>query len=526
MNRFISPSLLLLSALGLLAPGFARAQAEASAETGPVATQKPSWLITPSVSVGATMTDNARPGQGEKKGDLITNLAPAIRIDGKGGRVSGNLNFSWQQNIYANESAFNNDQKSLNATGKAELVEQWLFLDASANIAQQATSVFGTQSVGNELVNANRGQTTSYQWSPYIQGRFAGSADYELRYRNMQTSADAGVYATGSGVDTQAWSGRLSGATPLALLGWSLSAEDQRTKFAVRDTKSSRVLGTLEYRFDPQLKFNVSAGREADNYSSLDLQNRTTSGYGADWAPTERTKVSFKKDRRSFGDGHSFEVNHRTALTAWRIIDSRSAIVPAQQFTNAPLASAYDLFYTLLGNDPLLRDDPVARAQATSQLLLGLGIPANSLIYGNIASSQPFIQRMQQASVSLIGVNNTVTFSAQRSSNQRLGTGTGLIDQDFLNTANIRQSGLSGSWAHKLTPHSSLTLNALTSRSQGDLATQDSRLRSLSLLYTTKLGARTTAAVGLRQNSFENSGTGSGSSYDEHAITGSLSASF
>jgi uncharacterized protein (PEP-CTERM system associated) len=148
------------------------------------------------------------------------------------------------------------------------------------------------------------------------------------------------------------------------------------------------------------------------------------------------------------------------------------------------------------------------------------------VIYGSIMSTQPFIQRMQQASVSLLGANNTVVFSVQRSSNQRLGTGVGLIDQDFLNTANIRQSGLSGSWAHKLTPHSSLTLNALTSRSQGDLATQDTRLRSLSLLYSTRLGARTTATVGLRQNSFENSGTGFGSSYDEHAITGSLSASF
>ncbi|MDP2171335.1 MAG: TIGR03016 family PEP-CTERM system-associated outer membrane protein [Rhodocyclaceae bacterium] len=523
MNRLISPSLLLLSALGLLAPGFARAQAEASAETGPVATQKPSWLITPSVSVGATMTDNARPGQGEKKGDLITNLAPAIRIDGKGGRVSGNLHFSWQQNIYANESAFNNDQKSLNATGKAELVEQWLFLDANANIAQQATSVFGTQSVGNELINNNRGQTTSYQWSPYIQGRFVGSADYELRYRNMQTSADAGVYATGSGVDTQAWSGRLSGATPLALLGWSLSAEDQRTKFAVRDTKSSRVLGTLEYRFDPQLKFNVSAGREADNYSSLDLQNRTTSGYGADWAPTERTKLTVKKDKRGFGDGHTIDFSHATALTAWKLLDSRSVVVPGQQQVASQLSPYYDLFNARVALFP-----PSERAAQASQLLQDFqaqGI-SSAQIFGNIQSTQPFIQRMQQASVSLIGANNTVTFSAQRSSNQRLGTGTGLIDQDFLNTANIRQSGLSGSWAHKLTPYSSLTLNALTSRSQGDLATQDSRLRSLSLLYTTRLGARTTAAVGLRQNSFENSGAGFGSSYDEHAITGSLSASF
>lgn len=510
--------------LGALAGASLLASVVHGQEAGAAGSGKPAWLITPSVSGTLTMTDNAHPGQGQKQSDVITSVTPAIRIDGKGGRVSGNLNFSWQQNFYANESRYDNDQMSLAATGKAELVEQWLFMDASANIAQTPNSVFATQTVGNELANNNRGSTTSYQWSPYIQGYLGGSIGYELRYRNSQTSGDTGVYSTGSGVDSQAWSGRLSGGTPLALLGWSLSADDQRTKFAARDTRSSRVLGTLEYRIDPQFKVNVSAGQESDNYSNFDMQNRSVSGYGFDWAPTERTKLTVKKDKRSFGNGHLFSFEHRTALTAWRLLDSQNAVVPAQQFTSAPLATAYDLFYAMLGNDPTLRNDPVARALATSQLLFGLGIPANSLIYGNIATSQPFIQRQRQASVSLIGANNTVTFTAQRSSNTRIGSGTGLAD-DFLNSQNIRQAGFSGSWAHKLTPHSSLTLNALTSRSQGDLATQDTRLRSLSLLYSTKLGARTTASLGLRQNNFDGA-TGGTADYTEHAITGTLSASF
>lgn len=502
-------------AYALLVP-IANAQEDAAAGSG-----KPSWLITPSVSGSLTMTDNARPGQGQKQSDFITSVTPAIRIDGKGGRVSGNLNFSWQQNFYANESRYNNDQTSLSATGKAELVEQWMFLDASANIAQHPNSVFATQSVGNELVNNNRGSTTSYQWSPYIQGYLGGNVGYELRYRNSQTTGDTGTYSTGSGVDSQAWSGRLSGGTPLALLGWSLSTEDQSTKFAARDTKSSRLLGTLEFNIDPQVKFNVSAGQESDNYSSLNTQNRSVSGYGVDWAPTERTKLSLKKEKRGFGDGHNFSFEHRTALTAWKIIDSRSVVVPGQQFTTAPVSTAYDLLFLQMASSI---PDPVARAQAVSLLLQLAGIPANSLIYGNIMTSQPFIQRQQQASVSLTGANNTVTFTAQRSNNQIIGTGVSTLD-DFALSQNIRQSGLSGSWAHKLSPESNLTLNALTSTSKGDTAALETRLRSLSLLYSTKLGARTTATLGVRQNNFDNSGAAT-SDYTENAITGTLSASF
>lgn len=504
--------------LGALAPP-AAAQEDVSAPAG-----RPSWIIVPSVAGSLTFTDNARPGQGLKQSDQIASITPAIRIDGRGGRVSGSLNFSWQQNFYANESRYDNDQKSLSASGKAELVDQWLFLDAGAHIAQNPSSVFATQTVGNELVNDNRTQTSSYHWSPYLQGYLAGNMAYELRYRNTQTTANTGIYATGSGVDSQVWTGRLSGGTPLALLGWSLSAEDQRTRFAIRDTRSSRVFGTLEYRIDPQFKVNVSAGQESDNYSSVDLQNRGTHGYGFDWAPTERTKLSLKKEKRGFGEGHNLSFEHRTALTAWKLVDSRNVVVPAQQFATAPVSSAYEQLYALLGNDPDLRNDPVARALRTREILAGLGIPANSL-YGNLLTSQPFIQRQQQASVSLIGVNNTVTFTAQRSSNTRSGTVTGLPADDFLNSQNIRQAGLSGSWAHKLTPHSALTLNALGSRSRGDLATQDTRLRSLSLLYTTRLGIRTTASLGVRQNNFDNSAA-TVSDYTENAVTATLSASF
>mgnify|MGYP001146268216 CR=1 FL=1 len=504
--------------IGLVLQGpAAHAQEDTAAPSG-----KPSWLITPSVSGSLTLTDNARPGQqGQKQSDFITSVTPAVRIDGKGGRVSGNLNFSWQQNFYANESQYNNDQTNLSATGKAELVEQWLFMDANASIAQHANSVFATQSVGNELVNNNRGTTTSYQWSPYIQGYLWGNVGYELRYRNTQTTADTGVYASGSGVDSEAWSGRLSGGTPLALLGWSLTAEDQSVKYAFRDTKSTRVLGALEYRFDPQLKFNVSAGQESDNYSSFNVQNRTVSGYGLDWAPTERTLLKLAKEKRGFGNGHTIDFSHRTALTAWKFTDTRSVVVPGQQFTTAPISTAYDLLFLQLASSI---PDPVARAQAVTLLLQLSGIPANSLIFGNIATSQPFIQRSQQASVSLTGANNTVTFSVQKSSSERIGTGVSTLD-DFALSQNIRQTGFSGSWAHKLTPESNLTLNALTSRSQGDTSTLDSQLRSLSLLYTTKLGPKTTASLGVRQNNFDNAGNTTGD-YTEHAITGTVSASF
>lgn len=511
-----------MATLTLAAPT-SHGQAEGSGDTG-----KPAWVISPSISSSLTVTDNALPGQMQQpnvrlaqQGDTILSVTPAIRIDGKGGRVSGNLNFSWQRNQYVNESRYNNDQKSLSATGKGELIDQWLFLDSTATIAQSPTSVFSTQTVGNELANANRSETRSFQWSPYIRGVLGAGTDYELRYRNTQTRADTGVYATGSGVNSQAWSGKLAGVTPLALLGWTITAEDQRSKFDVWETRSNRLLGVLEYRFDPQLRFNLSTGTESDNFSTFNMRRRGVSGIGLDWAPTERTLLKLAKDQRSYGNGHTVEFSHRTALTAWKFSDNKTAVLPAQQFTNAAVSTAYDLLFLQLASSI---PDPVARAQTVTALLQTQGIPADSLVYGNIMTAQPYLQRRQQASASLTGAHNTVTFTLQRSTSELIGSAI-VSQDDFALSSYIRQSGFSASWAHKLTPDSSLTLNALSSLSKDDTATNDSRLRSLSLLYSTKLGDRTTASIGLRQNNYD-SANPAAADYIEHAITGTLTASF
>jgi uncharacterized protein (PEP-CTERM system associated) len=512
----VKPRLLLAGFLvtSLFASGL-RAQEDPSAAPG-----RPNWQITPTAAIEVTYTDNVSPGIGVKDSDFITRLAPGIKVEGKSARASGSLVYNWRQSLYADNSRLDNHQHDLRANGKLELVEDWMFLDASGNIAQRSVSAFGTQGIGNELANANRSETSTYAMSPYVKGLLGGKVNYELRYNHAQSSAKTGTLAQYGDTVTQAWTGRLSGATPLTFVGWSFSAEQRNVEIgSLREMRSSNWMGTLDYRIDPQVRLFLNFGRESDNYNLAELKQRTTTGYGVDWAPTERTLLSLKQDRRSYGDSYSATFTHRTALSAWRLSDSRSVSLPAQQLTQAPTSTAAELLNLQLTST---YPDPLERATMVAQLLAQAGIPADALVYGNILSAQAFVQRRQEASVSLTGVNNTVTFTLQRSSSQRLGTGVGITD-DFALSSNIRQTGLNGNWAHKLSPHSSLTLSGLTSRSRGDAATQDTRLRSLSLLFTTKLGVHTTATAGLRRTSFDTTG---GTGYDEQALTGSLFVTF
>lgn len=496
-----------------------RAQTDVPADVAaPVAGPKPNWLLTPSVSIDGTYTDNVNL-TANKQSDFVTRLNPGIRFGGASARASANLNYQWQHYAYAESSARNNQQRSLAANGSLELVERWLFIEGSHNTSQQSTSAFGTRGVGNELLNANRTETASYRLAPYIKGVLFGVADYQLRYEASSTRSDAGALA-GSAATTRSWNGRLAGATPLALLGWSLAADNQRIRHGTGFESTSRsVNGTLTYQIDPQVRLLASAGRESDDFTSAIRQQSNTSGVGIDWAPTERTKLSLKKDRHTFGDSFGADFSHRTALTAWKLSDSRNIRIPTPQMAQVATGTIYDLLYLQLASS---FPDPAARAAEANRQLAQAGIAADAPIFGQIQTSQAYIDRRQQVSVALIGVNNTVTFAADRSNSQRLGTGIGLID-DFALSSEIRQSGFNVSWAHKLTPHAALTINALTSRSGGSGNLQTS-INSLSVLLTGRVGVRTTASVGLRQTRYD--GSAVGTDYNENALTGALLLQF
>jgi uncharacterized protein (PEP-CTERM system associated) len=514
MNSHLFLLLPITLAIGM--PGSALAQTDAPTEAGLVGGLKPpNWQITPSIAIDGTFTDNVNLAATNRKSDFITRISPGIRIDGRSARASGNLNYQWQHYAYANSSERSNQQQSLAANGKLELVEQWLFLDASHNISQQAISAFGTQGVGNELLNTNRTEVSSYRLSPYIQGRLASVADYQLRYSGTHTSSDAGALSGGGATTTAAWNGQLAGVTPLTLLSWAVNADNQTINHSSGFTsRNDRLYGTLSYLVAPSVRLSVSAGSESDNYLAGVERKKSTTGYGAEWAPSERTKVALRKDRRSFGDSYSADFTHRTALSAWKLSDSRNVRVPTADMALVSRGTIYDLLYLQLTS---AFPDPQERAAEVERQLAAANIPGTAQVFGTTLTSQAFIERRQMASFALTGVNNTVTFALDRSNSQRIGAGLGLVD-DFATNADIRQSGFTTNWAYKMTPHEVLTLTVLTSRSTGANNAETS-LRSLSLRLTTQLGPKTSANLALRNTHFEGT-TGIG--YDEQALTGGV----
>ena len=243
-----------------------------------------------------------------------------------------------------------------------------------------------------------------------------------------------------------------------------------------------------------------------------------TSGYGVDWRPTERTLISTFSERRAFGNGYNYAVSHRTPLMAFKFTDSRDVSFQSNQATTVGRGTIYDLLFTQFASAV---PDPVVRAQQVTQLLAQTGISPTTQLTSSFLTSRVTALKRQELSTVLNGVRNTVTVSYSRSVQDILGAAAGT--GDFALSSSITQKGLTGNWAYRLTPLSSLTATALLQESSGSgSATLASRQKSLNLSYTTRVAAQVNFSLGVRTSEFASNTI----SYRENAAFATLTAKF
>ena len=458
------------------------------------------WNIEPSVSLGETATDNVGHTNKNQQSDWITDITPGLHIDGYGDRVKLNLDYRLHRLYYNNESWRNNTQHSLNGKGTLEVLENWLFIDATAVIAQQNRSAFGGSTYGSvDIDNSNNTtETRTYQLAPYIKGFIGLTTEYLLRYDFTKMSSDDNL---ASNTETRQISGHLAGTTGLSWLGWSFDANRQDNTFdRGRDTSAKLGKGTIIFRVDPQFRVLLIGGWESNDYSSLKQDSNSITGGGFEWSPTQRTLLSVTRERRFFGDADNITFTHRTAGTAWKYHQVKDAYTAADQMTGSS-GSYFSLLDSMFSS---AIPDAQARAAYVNAVLLSSGISPDAVMQGGFITTGVTLRKMKELSFALIGVRNTVTFAATRSETQDItnGTGTGwFIGTDFFNFQNVKQTGASVNWSHKLTGLSSLTGSASRLKSEGTgTATRTHTVEKMyTLNFLTQLGPKTNAGLGLRR---------------------------
>ena len=91
-----------------------------------------------------------------------------------------------------------------------------------------------------------------------------------------------------------------------------------------------------------------------------------------------------------------------------------------------------------------------------------------------------------------------------------------------ISRSQVRQRGLHVDVSHRLTPLSSISFIVSTQRTQGDLASQESTLNSLSTTWSTRTGPRSTLSAGARWVDFDSNAQ----PYVERALFANLRLQF
>jgi len=505
---------LLFAGLGLgmfTAPAMAQAESDSGLSQSQGGSAR--LIIQPRVSVNQTWTDNNRLSTEARDAALITTVSPGVSISTSSARLRAHLDYSLSGVLYVKSEENSRPQQSLSARANAELIENLLFLDASASIAQQTASAFGQRTVDASLANLNRREVASLSVAPALRGRIGGLASYEFKLNAAASNTKDSIVGDSR---TSGAALRINGASRGALSWWS-SANTQKSHFrAGVDSRNTSANVGLNYRPDIDWQFGALVGHERSNYRESLLRDGAIYGLNASWTPSVRTKVSADFQSHDYGDSHTLSVEHRLARSALRFSDTQSVSVPSGQDA-ATQRSNYDLYFFLFASR---FPDPVQRDVEVRNFLRSSGQSPDASANGGFLSAGPTLLRSQLLSWSIQGVRTTVTVVGSRSDSRRLASAAASAG-DLALSSRIKQRGLSVNVSHALTPTSNAVFSASQQESESANAALSTVLRSISASWSSRLGERTSLSLGARASHFSGQ-----TPYRENAVFANLVQQF
>jgi uncharacterized protein (PEP-CTERM system associated) len=468
--------------------------------------------ISATVDALATYAVNSRTG-GRDDPDLVTELRPGLRWDARSGRVVGSLSYQLGLVQHSKDYTGERVQNRLNGQASAELLERWMYVDATATISQQAASALGTQTVaGSTQDNANRIEVGTLSVSPYVRGVLGSAVNYEARLSASATNGRRSI-----STDSSLMSGTLSlsSAVPGTSLGWGLVGSRQISDFrAGRETEFDRISASLSYIVDADLSLALRGGQEATNV--IDVTRVTTNnwGVGLTWRPSPRTRVQMDADDRYFGRGYRVVLEHRLPSTTFQLTSSRDASNGSNGFGQGQQTTLYQLYFALFASR---EPDEAQRDVLVRSFLLANGRDPNELVAGGVASSAVSVQETHAISVAYAGRRIAASFQANHGKNQVLGASAAAAGDQ-----NYTQWGYVANASYRLTPSSSLALTGSRLLSRSSATGLGTELKSLSLSFSDQIARRTSLSASARYSVF-NSLT---DPYRDAALTVSLSQRF
>lgn len=484
------------------------------------------WNFTPTLNNSATFTDNVRQSASNRESALILSVTPGFTLVSEGSRrvratvgygVSGVARFGGDSSTDVNHN--------LSAVGKAELVEDFLFLDGTARISQELISLLGSPADANTN-SSNRATVGTYSFSPHIQKRLGTFATAQARYTH--SGALFGDNA-GSNIAANALTASLGSGTRFNDLNWSLNYSLREAEYADNGTtraSSSTFESTsamLGYALSRKFRVFGTVGRDSNDFINASQSNGDfyTAGFG--WSPSRRTSLDVSAGKRFLGNTFALSFLHRSHFSNWNIKYSENVSDISQQFLTAARLP-YLMCQRASGEYYLTPDLNQPGCVGLSTFLIQnkdkLGLTDQELVAAGIANSS--IAR----GVYLI---KSLTAGAAWSKG-RIGAGMNVFDtrRNYLLLTNLedRTQGISGNANYRLTPQTRVTTTLTYTNNQvpagfsGLTMDRDDNIYTASIGLDHRFDPKVTGALTLRHQQRDSNDPAA--SFDENSITASL----
>jgi uncharacterized protein (PEP-CTERM system associated) len=276
------------------------------------------WRIEPTLEASAIYTDNANHSENDPEGAVILRATPGLTLSSEGSRrVQATLQYGLSGVARFGEDESTDLLHNLNAIGKAELVEDFLFIDGSAHLSQELISLEGPL-VEAEISDKNRADVGTYSVSPYIQKRLGTFANAEARY-----TASGAIFENDAAANTSAntLTAALTNGTRFDDLSWGLNYFIRKAGYDddVPDSTFERAYASLGYALTRKFRIFGTVGDEWNDYLSASETDGSSWSAGFGWSPSRRTSLEASMGERFFGNTYNVSAQHRTRASNWNV---------------------------------------------------------------------------------------------------------------------------------------------------------------------------------------------------------------
>lgn len=276
------------------------------------------WRFTPSLGASTTYSDNANQSSSNPEDALSLSVTPSFSLNAEGSRrLSASLSYSLTGVSRFGESESNDVYHGLGALGRVEVIEDFLFIDGTANISQTLVSLFGTPADAS-VNDTNRATTGVYSISPNIIKRFGTFATAQARY-----TTGGAIFGDNAANDssTNAFSAGVSSGTQFNDLRWGInySFREANNRNGGSDSTFERATLSLGYALTRKFRVFATYGEDWNDYLAATSAEGSSYSVGFGWAPNQRTNLEVSAGERYFGRTYSVSGAYRTRASSFRV---------------------------------------------------------------------------------------------------------------------------------------------------------------------------------------------------------------